>query len=458
MRSIKLPAAALAAAASLALPGAAASAALRHVRRDGVPAHGCRVTLEFTQRVITSTEPTAAVGYLACATKSEEEGQAVTLYQRAAGTSTYTADGTGTTEKEPNPGAYSIDVSSVTSNSVFYALAGGIRSALRPVKVVAEVKLEGPPEGVQFVTTSIAGRRHAPAIFKGSTSPLDKGALVVLQRQNAITGNRWLPIGFTRVGEGGSFTIYHNFVIPGPANIRVIVKATKYNVTSPSNILSYEISQVQNRIVKIESAANPISFGQSTSIKGTVVGASKGTPVTLLARKGEFGAFKAVSASTVTGEHGEYSFLPQSPATDMYYRVEGDGRYSAELFEGVKYVLSPVFEPSATPAVAGSTKLTFTGTVSPGVLGHLVYLEREGASHVGFHIIGIDQLKDEAGVYKYKIEYIPTVPGTYKLEVKVPGDPDNAPTESEPLTVTVNPGPAWLLKPQTPVTLPEGQV
>ena len=39
---------------------------------------------------------------------------------------------------------------------------------------------------------------------------------------------------------------HHTFVVPGDANIRVLVRSQRRNAPSPSNVLTYEISQAQN--------------------------------------------------------------------------------------------------------------------------------------------------------------------------------------------------------------------
>ena len=138
-------------------------------------------------------------------------------------------------------------------------------------------RLQGPPEGTQLLT----GGAHK-VTFTGTVSPADVGALVVLQRQNALTGNEWHRIDFGFVQSGGSFSIMHTFRVPGDANLRVIVRSQRRNSPSPSTVLSYEISQAQNPKLTISASPDPIPYGQSVTISGTDA-AGAGQRVTLLA-------------------------------------------------------------------------------------------------------------------------------------------------------------------------------
>ena len=69
---------------------------------------------------------------------------------------------------------------------------------------------------------------------------------MILQRQNAVTGDEWHRIGFGSVEAGGNYTITHTFRVPGDASIRVLVRSDRINSPSASTPLEYEISQAQN--------------------------------------------------------------------------------------------------------------------------------------------------------------------------------------------------------------------
>jgi hypothetical protein len=455
MRSIKLAAALTAVVASFAPACAMALAHGTHSHLTG--AGSCQITLEVAPRPAYAGETVSAYGRLSPGCGAEEK-QPVTLYQGAAGSgrSAFTAVATGTTEK----GAFLIKYSGITTNSVFYASADGVHSSIKQLKVIAIVKLEGPPEGsVLFTIPPHPGRRHpVPVRFTGEVSPEDTGALVILQRQNAYKGNEWHRIGGPGiVGAQGKFTITHDFVAAGPANIRVVVRDPKHNLTSPSNVLDYEITQAQNPKLKIESTADPISFGQSTSIHGTVEGIATNTPLQLLAREARTSGFKKVGETKVQ-PGSTYSFASVSPSASTFFKVVGGGEASAVLYEGVKYVLSVSLLPGTT--VQEDQPLTFSGTVKPGIIaghesiaGHDVYLERQNPNTKGFHVLEVGHVIAPVAPsteYTYSIEHKFFGVGTQVVRIKLPGDPQNGSSVSEPFTLQVNPATPSSLTPVNP--------
>ncbi len=443
MRSISLTVAFIAAAVSLTLTGAAASAAPRHARvPGGLPghAHGCHLSLELKLQVITAGEPADAVGQLFCAGGAATGPQTVTIYGRSAIAPSFTVAATGTTEEH---GAYAVPITNVENDTQFYAVADGLQSATRVERVLASVKLTGAPEGVLYTIPPHPGHRRVPAKFTGEVSPADMGATVILQRQNALKGDEWHRIGLPGVvDEEGKFTIEHNFVVPGPANIRVIVRDPRVNVTSPSNILTYEITQAQNPKLTIESLADPISYLQSTTIHGSAETLVAGTPLKLMARTIHTIGFTPVGETRVE-PGGKYTFASVTPLASTFYKVLGGDESSAVLYEGVKYLLTTV--PPATTIEEGKP-LVFSGTVKPGIAGHKIYLERENAAHTGYHVIATGEViapeppaKPE---FTYSIEYRFYLSGTINVRVKIPGDQENGTTVSEPFTIQVNAAPA----------------
>jgi hypothetical protein len=447
MRSIKLTAALVAAATSLTLSCAAASARGHHGPRAGANNGNCHVKLNVAPRLITSGESVLAFGQLRCPVEAQAANQTVTLYERSA-SSGYSVAGTTTTDTH---GFYQLTATNLTANSLIYVTAGTTQSGKRDVKVAAQVTLSGPPEGV--VPSTLRTGHHNMVTFTGTVSPQDEGALVILQRQNAIRGNEWHRIGrATTVGAGGTFTITHTFRYPGDANIRVVVRSPE-NIPSASNVLDYEIVQAQNPQLTIESSANPISYGQSTTIKGVLAG-KPNTPVQLLARTAQQSSFTLL-AEAKTDATGAYTFAPQTPLQSTFYRVQGAGRKSAVLYEGVKYVLSAGV--SATSVESGQS-VTFSGTVTPDEAGHVVYLERENAAGTGFHVIQVGEVSSNS---TYSIVHAFYNVGTSVVRIKVPGGPFNGTTDSTPFTITVTPAPAGALAPEAPgnsTQPPEGQL
>ncbi|MGO9490055.1 MAG: hypothetical protein ACLQBB_13645 [Solirubrobacteraceae bacterium] len=430
MRSPKLIPAVMAAAALLALATAGAAGARSHPHL--APGHGggpgaCRLSLNVAPRLVTSGETVLAYGQGACS-GGAEAGQTVTVYQRSVGSSGYSIAGTTTTDSH---GFYQVTSPALTTNTAFYATMGATQSRHQNVRVAAQVALVGPAEGKQLVIRT--GRRNA-VTFTGTVSPNDAGAEVVLQRQNAIRGDEWHRIGVTIVNGSGGFAITHAFGVPGPSDIRVVVRANRRNVPSPSNILNYEISQAQNPSLTILSSTDPLPYGGgSTVISGTLAG----EPNTVVTLQGHATGKPYTTVTTaMTNSEGKYAFAPQSPLNSIYYRVQGGGRSSAVLYEGVKYVLT--LTPPVTTVQSGQP-VTFSGTVTPARAGHAIYLERQNVSGTGFHTIAVGTVAADGS---YSITRLLYPPGAEVLRVKIPGDTENAGSATEPVTITVTPVPS----------------
>jgi hypothetical protein len=311
------------------------------------------------------------------------------------------------------------------------------------------VTLTGPPEGTQIET----GAPNSET-FSGTVNPTDVGARVILQRQNAVTGDEWHRIGIGQVMAGGTYSITHIFRVPGDASIRVLVRSDGLNIPSPSTSLEYEISQAQNPSLTITSSADPISYGQSVTISGVLAGATTSQSVTLEARTVHQLGFAPV-AEVSTGTGGAYSFPAQSPVNSTLYKVKSGHLKSAVLYEGVKNVLTAEASPSAVQA---GQAVTFSGTVAPDHSGHVIYLERQNANGTGFHVIQVGRVLPGS---TYTIVHQFYVPGTKIVRIDIPGGPDNGRAVSQPFTITVTPAPASALTPEAPgnSTQPsEGQV
>ncbi|MCW3057392.1 MAG: hypothetical protein JWO21_1361, partial [Solirubrobacterales bacterium] len=153
-----------------------------------------------------------------------------------------------------------------------------------------------------------------------------------------------------------------------------------------------------------------------------------------------------------TNGSGEYTFA-EKPLQNTYYRVTSGAINSAVLFEGVKYVLTAAV--SATTIPAGQS-LTFSGTVTPDHVGHVVYLERENLFGGGFHVADVGTVTSAS---TYTISHFVFGSGKQVFRIKVPGDPENQAISSTPFTILVTPSPAALLHPAPAGKLPgEGKV
>lgn len=439
--------------AAISLFALAPASALAH--KHPSPNGRCEISLNAPPH-IAAGEEVLIFGRLHCTNPLREAHQEVKLFHHLAGLPGFTYV---QSVKTDSAGFYAISRADgvVETNRSWYVRAQGARSATQRVRVSAQVTLSGPAEGQ--LLTGFPNR----VTFTGIVSPADIGARVILQRQNSLTGNEWHRIDAGIVEQSGAtgvFTIVHRFIVPGDANIRVLVRSQKRNVPSESNVLAYSISQAQNPQLTIQSSADPIISGEAATISGKVA-VGPGRPVTLMAHTAHQPGFRPVAEAT-TNSAGEYSFPAQSPTNSTFYRVKADTRAcpvqagvvcpaialrpisSAVLYEGVKDVLTA--QASPTTVQAGQV-VTFSGVVSPDHTGHVIYLERENAHAPGFHVIQVWFIGAGSA---YAIPHRFYEPGTKLVRVYVPGGPENQGAASAPFNITVTPAPPSTLMPETP--------
>jgi hypothetical protein len=331
----------------------------------------------------------------------------------------------------------------VNTNRNWYVKSLRARSRTVHERVFSLVTLTGPADGSNLET----GPAHK-VTFSGTVSPFAVGDRVILQRQNANSGKGWHRIDRTRVRPGGTFTIPHTFRVPGDANVRVLVRATRRNIASVSNVLSYEISQAQNPALTLNSSADPLTIGQSTTLSGTVQGGA-GQPVNLFAKTPGGGGFTQV-ATTMADGSGNYSFV-QVPLHNTLYQAQAGGKKSAQLFEGVKFLLTASEAPGTVNA---GDPVTFSGTVSPDATGHAIYLQRQNPSGNGFHTV---QVENVGAGSVYSITRRLFVPGTKVFRVFIPGGPLNQGAASGTFTINVNPASPQQVNGSQPDSTNEGQ-
>jgi hypothetical protein len=329
----------------------------------------------------------------------------------------------------------------VNTNRNWYVKSLGARSRTVHERVFSLVTLSGPADGSNLLT----GPAHK-VTFTGTVAPFTLGDQVLLQRQNSDNGKGWNTIDRGRVKAGGSFSITHTFRVPGDADIRVLVKGTRRNIASASNVLSYQISQAQNPNLTLNPSADPITVGQSVILSGTLSGGA-GQTVTLFAKT--HGQNATQVAQTIADPSGNYTFT-QTPLHNTIYQVKGGGKSSAQLFEGVKDLLTASETP---PTVAAGQSVTFSGTVAPDKTGHVIYLQRQNPSGNGFHTVQVENVGPGS---VYSITRRLFVPGTKVFRVVIPGGPANQGAASQPFTVTVTQPPASQLNGSQPDTDSQG--
>jgi len=422
-----------------------ARAAVRH-RESGASqpgAEGCHPSLEATSHQITAGESVTLFGALLCPSATSAANQAVTLYQRQRGGDTpgLSIVDTATTEAD---GAYQLTLP-VEENSIFHVSSLGTRSVRTTVKVAPAVTLSASvPSGAQLFTPGRSLRSGSQSTvtstvtFTGTVSPADEGAVVVLQRENAVGNEEWRRIDSTQVDEQGNYSITHTFRVPGEASVRVVVHS-RGHIAAASEPLSYDISRRQNPRLTIY-ADGPVSYGHSVTITGVAAGAAHQL-VTLLARS-QLDAPVAVASATTDGS-GNYTFT-ESPQRNTFYRVTDAVAKSTALFVGVKPALST--QPLPTAVQAGQP-LSFTGSVAPANAGQRVFLERQNASGIGFHVIDVGTL---SAASTYSIARTFYLAGTTALRITVPGDASHEGLAGPLSKVEVMPAPASALGTEAP--------
>ena len=249
MRLHKLGPALLAAASLLAVAPAGASA-----HKHPSPLGRCRVNIQLMPASISAGETAEISGQLSCGRRVNPAGQTVQLYAHVAGAAGFVPVGSTATQ---TGGAYSLTSPAETANTSFYVRSAGAQSASKRLRVALQVTLNPLTSVAEggVIETGAPNRET----FTGTVSPsaADIGARVILQREDAATGEEWHRIGAGSLEAGGTFSIPHIFRVPGDASIRVLVRSDGLNYPSPSNELEYEISQAQNPNLTIAKLGRP---------------------------------------------------------------------------------------------------------------------------------------------------------------------------------------------------------
>ncbi|HEX5223676.1 MAG TPA: hypothetical protein VFW29_00975 [Solirubrobacteraceae bacterium] len=436
MRFPRLTVVLVAAATSLALAPAGALARVHHGVRPAHPAGGCHVRLTLSPRVITSGEPVLLTGALICRAASVAS-QPVTIYQHIDGIGGFNPVGSATTAAD---GSFTFTPTAVVADSGFYALGDGARSGTRVVRVGPQVTAIPPaPEGATFLT----GRANR-ITFSGTVSPEDRGAEVVLQREGNAT-EEWGPIQRgVFVQPDGTFLFVHRFLAPGDANLRIIVRPKgHFGVRGISDVMSYTISQAQNPNLTLEPSPRPVTFGQPLKLSG-VTKAGPGAKVVVSGRT--FGGTPVPVGEVTAGAGGAYELTIPAAVQNTHYFARSGPFHSANVWVGVKWVLTPNAIPASVPS---GTQVMFTGTAAPTTrTGHPVYLERHNASGNAWHIVSLG-FTGAGGAYS--IPWYVIGSGKEAYRVKVPGDKINVATASAAQEIEVTPA---LPSTPTPVVQP----
>jgi hypothetical protein len=263
--------------------------------------------------------------------------------------------------------------------------------------------------------------------FTGTVGPSDVGASVTLQRESRP--EVWNPVGDGQVDSEGKYSVVHTFSRPGEAHLRVVLHCHGLCMTSASAPVSYRIASRRSKPITIQASANPLAYGLSVTITGTVAGAA-GQQVKLLAQTGTGGAFAPIAEGVTVGD--EYTFT-ESPLQSTRYRVSSTRASSAVLSESVGYALTATPPPSS---VQVGEQLTLTGTAVPAHEGQPVALERRNASGLGYHPIAAGVI---SSLSAYTITYKFPASGEEELRIRVAGNSDIHGATSEVFKLEVTP-------------------
>lgn len=291
-----------------------------------------------------------------------------------------------------------------------------------PVRVAATVSLDQPSGGLTTAT---------PIAFTGKVAPAIAGHRILLQRQAGLLGDRWVPIDGGFVRADGSYSIVHRFRVPGDRTLRTLLLSNRHTLRSPSAPISIAVQQLQVADFTIGSSAQPIDFGQSVTIAGTLTGGAN-TSVTLFARDEWRGRLHPIATGT-TDATGAYTFTQSPPRNTVYQvRVTSDPhRRTARLFQGVRDVVS--IAASTATATVGDV-VTFSGTVQPNKSGHAILLLRLDGGV--WRTVAVARVGDGSA---YSIPFALAAAGTAQYRTLVPGGPVNQRGLSSAVQVTANP-------------------
>jgi hypothetical protein len=402
----------------------------RRARREGL-ASECSVEIQTSTPLLKAGTQLTLTGSVTCAQAASAAGQTVTLFQKIARTPGFDTASSTTTAAD---GGFQFTPEALSANSTFYAQADEAVSDRVKVLLAPKVTITTPLAGAQLLIgaahaarAGLANAGTGAVTFTGSVSPVDAGAKVSLQRE--YRRGAWHRIGGgATVDEDGNYSIVHAFSRPGLARIRVVVHSHGLALTSASAPVTYELLRGRHRGVTIQASANPLVYGQSVTITGTVPGAADQT-VTLL---GETAAhtFTALDETTATGN--EYSFT-ESPLASTRYRVRTAVAGSGVLSESVSYAL--VQDPPAASVTVG-TPLSFTGTLLPAHEGQPVDLESQDTAGPGYHVIAVGS---ESSAASFSIEHAFSSVGTEHLRITVPAGTELQSVSGEPFTLEVTP-------------------
>ena len=318
MRSIKLLPTLAAAATLLALGPAGAWASGRTAEKHSSPNGRCSVNINVVPRQITAGDSVVVFGRLRCRGRSPtgRPARRSSCSSTSSGTPGFVVAQTTTTDVR---GFYEFTVAGVAEQQrLLRALAR--RSQRTPDR---QGRRAGDPLRSAGRHAAVHRRRQQGDLHghrHPRPTPARAWSCSARTRPPATngTGSIW-----ARSASDGSYSITHTFVVPGDANIRVLVRSQRRNIPSPSNVLTYEISQAQNPSLTIQASADPISYGQSVTISGTVAaGARNSRSRCWRARRASTASRRSPKCTT----DGSRQLHVPGAVADQQHLLRGEGR------------------------------------------------------------------------------------------------------------------------------------
>ncbi len=299
---------------------------------------------------------------------------------------------------------------------------------------------------VTLAASASSGTTGHALVFSGHVTPLHGGERVLLQVQKG-SGDDWATLASARLTFVGSHTnpgganpstyeISYAWRTPGERNVRVLFPGDSRNTAGASDPVAIVIEQAQVSDFTINTSDPIVPDGQPATISGKLYRPDTTTPepntrVSLFARMPGQSPYHEVQ-STSTGADGSYSFTVQSTTNELYQvrTTFAPPRSSAVLFEGVQDVVT-MTASSSTSTVGGH--ITFTGNVSPGKSGHVVYLQKFGQDNE-WHTVEVRILHSKSN---FHFGWTFGTAGAKQFRARIFGGQVNIGGASAPVTIDV---------------------
>jgi hypothetical protein len=420
---ITVLACALAALVPAALPSLAGAA----------PQHNHGLSIRAVPHTIIAGESVLIYGRL---TGPNHANQTITLYHRINPNPRFSVIGATRTDSR---GLYEFTRAEgiVQSNRSWYVRGPGFTHSRTVHERVAAL--------VSLAASSADGLTRHPITFSGSVTPSHAGGTVLLQAEK---GNRddWQTLKRGRIAPGSTYQIPYAWRVPGAHDVRVVFPGDARNTPGVSDPVTVLIQQTQHADFTINTSAPIVPNGSPYTISGTLYQRGTTTPepntsVSLFAALPGTGSYHEVTTA-MTDSSGNYSFAGLTSSTNQLYQARAtfaparDG--SAVLFEGAQDVVN-MSTSSQTSTVGG--QVTFTGSVSPGKSGHVIYLQKFGKDG-NWHTVEVGTVT--AGS-TFSFGWTFGAAGTKQFRARITGGPANVGAASPMVTIVVTQPPVTAL-------------